>query len=894
MKYLFCPVCGNKVTHFIPLPESYRLNAAKFGYEHFGKGETINVSAYSCPKCGATDRDRLCALWLSLARGPLFSQSKTAMVHFAPERELRQFIKLNLNIGYRSCDIERTDVDDRIDMTDMTYSDSVFNFFICSHVLEHVSDDRKALKELFRILAPGAFGILLAPVLTYLPNTIEESSELPTAERWKHFGQGDHRRLYTKDDFVARIEDAGFRIYQWNIVNFDRKVFDLCGITNTSTLYIATKEANSATANKSALELFYRASNSYALDFLMSMFRLVTIAIPAYSKEYFRESLHSAITQDYPNFEVVICDDSADSAIMSIVQDIAKNIPKIKIRYYKNEERLGGILNMQRCLEKAAGVYIKYLNDDDIILPTCVSSLVSVIESDNRIGMATSRRGLIDESGKPLPIRIHNVDPFGCDVRINGREIISFLNDHTINFIGEPSTVLFRTSDLRGILPTPNCLNGISIRAVNDLAIYANILSSLDLGYVSETLSFFRIHPRQRQAQADMPMLASQGIENFRKALSSLGWTIPNFSGRVKCHPLSSRDDVLEISLMDELRKGVETVMPHDRLARLIAFHLPQFHSIPENDAWWGKGFTEWDSVRGGKPLFDGHYQPHEPGELGYYDLNDVAVLEKQAQLALQYGLEGFCFYYYWFDGKRLLEKPVDQLLAHPEINLPFCLCWANENWTRRWDGGEKEILIRQSYSPENNQRFAQDLLPYLRAPRYLRVNGKPLVLVYRADIIPDLPTTIAAWRSTWRTEGIGEAYLVCVESFTARNPQNDGFDAACEFFPHQLDFSQLSPDKRPDHPSDPQANVADYNKLVTFAEARTQPGYKRFRGVIPSWDNAARRRKGGATLFVNATPGRYESWLQNTIRQTLIERDGDERLIFINAWNEWGGRVPS
>lgn len=322
---------------------------------------------------------------------------------------------------------------------------------------------------------------------------------------------------------------------------------------------------------------------------------------------------------------------------------------------------------------------------------------------------------------------------------------------------------------------------------------------------------------------------------------------------------------------------------------RAIAFHLPQFHSIPENDAWWGKGFTEWSNVREGKPLFDGHYQPHVPAGNNYYDLSDVGILNAQAQLARQYGIEGFCFYYYWFDGKRLLEKPVDQLILHPEINLPFCLCWANENWTRRWDGGEYEILIKQSYAPDSHQRFARDLIPYLRDARYIRVNGKPLILIYRADIIPDLFETVAAWRSIWRREGMGEVYLICVESFTTRIPSNYGFDAACEFFPHQVEFAQLLPSMRPFHPNDPQAKIADYNKLAAVAEARPNPGYKRFRGIIPSWDNSSRRRKGGASLFIDATPERYEAWLKNTVRQTLIEQDGDERLVFINAWNEWG-----
>ncbi|GAB2883876.1 hypothetical protein GCM10027046_10470 [Uliginosibacterium flavum] len=293
--------------------------------------------------------------------------------------------------------------------------------------------------------------------------------------------------------------------------------------------------------------------------------------------------------------------------------------------------------------------------------------------------------------------------------------------------------------------------------------------------------------------------------------------------------------------------------------------------------------------MRQGKPLFDGHYQPHIPSELDYYNLDDISVLSNQAKLAREYGLEGFCFYYYWFDGKRLLEKPIDQMLAHPEIDLPFCLCWANENWTRRWDGGEREILIEQSYSTDLNARFAEDLLPYFRDSRYIRINGRPVLLIYRTDIIPSLKNTIASWRQTWRDHGIGEVYLVCVESFTVSPPEANGFDASCEFLPHQVDFSSLPPFPYPQQLADRSARIGSYEKLVKQLCARPAPPYKRFRGVVPAWDNSARRRKGGATLFTGSSPELYEQWLAHAIRQTRINFEGEEQLLFINAWNEWG-----
>ncbi|OWP51827.1 glycoside hydrolase family 99-like domain-containing protein [Pseudomonas nitroreducens] len=323
---------------------------------------------------------------------------------------------------------------------------------------------------------------------------------------------------------------------------------------------------------------------------------------------------------------------------------------------------------------------------------------------------------------------------------------------------------------------------------------------------------------------------------------------------------------------------------------RLIAFHLPQFHRIEQNDNWWGEGFTEWSNVRQGAPLFEGHYQPHVPtAELGYYDLADVATLERQARMALEHGLHGFCFYYYWFDGERLLERPVDQLLANPQIDLPFCLCWANENWTRRWDGGEQEILMHQSYSPQLNPRFAADLVPYMSDPRYIRVGGKPVLLVYRGDIIPDLPGTLAAWRQHWREAGVGEVYLIGVESFQVIAPAESGFDATCEFLPHQVRLDRIRSPQPLRQLKDASIHVGDYEQLAQAQLARPAPGYKRFRGLVPGWDNAARRRKGGATMFVGSTPERYQRWLERTLELTAQEQQGDERLVFINAWNEWG-----
>lgn len=226
---------------------------------------------------------------------------------------------------------------------------------------------------------------------------------------------------------------------------------------------------------------------------------------------------------------------------------------------------------------------------------------------------------------------------------------------------------------------------------------------------------------------------------------------------------------------------------------RLIAFYLPQFHPIPENDEWWGKGFTEWINVVKAKPLFKGHYQPHIPSELNFYDLRIPEVQEQQIELASEYGIYGFCYYHYWFNGRRLLEKPLDNIINTGKPNFPFCICWANENWSRRWDGGNSEILIKQNYNYEDHIRHAKHLIKYLLDDRYIRINKKPFILIYRSQLIPDIKNVIELYREQFIKLGVGDIYICRVESSSEKNvePIKDGFDANVEFQPDWSNWGQ-------------------------------------------------------------------------------------------------------
>ena len=192
---------------------------------------------------------------------------------------------------------------------------------------------------------------------------------------------------------------------------------------------------------------------------------------------------------------------------------------------------------------------------------------------------------------------------------------------------------------------------------------------------------------------------------------------------------------------------------------RPIAIHLPQFHPIKENDSWWGKGFTEWRNVAKAKPLFEGHYQPHIPADLGYYDLRLNEVREQQAEMARHYGIEGFCYYHYWFNGKRVLERPVNEIFESGKPDFPFMLCWANENWTRRWDGMENDILLEQKYSEEDDENHIEYLIQFFKDPRYIRVNNKPVIIIYKTFLLPDPRKTADTWRRMAAKYGL-ELYI--------------------------------------------------------------------------------------------------------------------------------------
>ncbi len=328
---------------------------------------------------------------------------------------------------------------------------------------------------------------------------------------------------------------------------------------------------------------------------------------------------------------------------------------------------------------------------------------------------------------------------------------------------------------------------------------------------------------------------------------------------------------------------------PVQHLARLIAFYLPQFHPIPENDSWWGKGFTEWTNVVKASSRFEGHYQPHLPGELGFYDLRLPEARVAQAQLARAYGIEAFCYWHYWFNGRQLLERPFEQVLDSGQPDFGFCLAWANENWTRRWDGQESEMLLQQTYGGEQDDRaHFQYLLPAFRDPRAFRIDGKPVFLIYRPAILPNLAATLRLWRQLAAEAGLPGLYLIGMKTcFDGRKSSwtSVGFDAELYFQP---DFSDALLEKAQVLSStrDRVIRYADAWPWMSRAALASNAVSNGFACVVPSWDNSARRKQ-KAVIFRESSPAEYGRWLREEIAR-VQDRPAQRQLVFINAWNEW------
>ncbi len=354
---------------------------------------------------------------------------------------------------------------------------------------------------------------------------------------------------------------------------------------------------------------------------------------------------------------------------------------------------------------------------------------------------------------------------------------------------------------------------------------------------------------------------------------------------------------------------------------RFIAFYLPQFHPIPENDKWWGKGFTEWTNTAKAKPLFEGHYQPNTPADLGFYDLRDPETREAQAGLAREHGIDAFCYWHYWFgNGKRLLEKPFNEVLRSGKPDFPFCLGWANESWTGIWHGLSNEVIVEQTYPGRKDyEDHFYAVSEAFEDPRYMRVRQKPLFLVYKPDLLPNAREFTEAWNNLATREGLKGVYFVGIHDNLDWNHKKHGFDAKTYHVPAVYIADYIRRQNRPALPEklvslaqhiapsqiasllnrikSPEINMSgsasekkpavyDYESVITcnhFARFRHKDVIP---SVIPNWDNTPRSSYRGLVLH-NSTPELFQRHLESAF--SFVESNPKvERIVFIKSWNEW------
>jgi len=338
-------------------------------------------------------------------------------------------------------------------------------------------------------------------------------------------------------------------------------------------------------------------------------------------------------------------------------------------------------------------------------------------------------------------------------------------------------------------------------------------------------------------------------------------------------------------------------VIPRAPVARAIAFYLPQFHPLPENDTWWGKGFTEWRNVTKAKPHFDGHYQPHLPSDLGFYDLRLAESRKDQADMARQFGIEGFCYWHYWFNGKRLLERPFNEVLKSQEPDFPFCLAWANETWSRRWLGEPKDVLMEQTYSDEDDLKHIRWLTGVFMDDRYMTVNGRPMFLIYRPSDLPNPQRTTDLFRLECLKNAINDPYLIGVNGHDVyRDFRKIGFDATLHFTP-QLG---ILPEAFEDGPSATKSErnlrfgvrsdvlkIYDYKEsLKAMLSLRESLTYPTIPSICVGWDNTPRRAEKAIILTKSDS-----EFFKNELSALIDEQSAkpfNERFVFLNAWNEW------
>ncbi|UPY36023.1 glycoside hydrolase family 99-like domain-containing protein [Sediminicoccus sp. KRV36] len=539
---------------------------------------------------------------------------------------------------------------------------------------------------------------------------------------------------------------------------------------------------------------------------------------------------------------IILADDcSTDPRI-----ELLRSVPGLL--YLSNPINLHFLRSCNAAFQFVTAPYLLLLNNDTQLLPGCLQALLKAIQEDPLAGAAAPM--MLYPNGR--------LQEAGCTIRRNGETTMIGLGD-------DPKR--------------------------------AGYCIARQVDYGSAACLLVRVEALGGQLFDERYVPAYCEDVDLCLRLATAGWkTLYMPSARVVHHLSVSTSKASQRRRVQLAYRNQQKLNAKwgERLAtmshvRVLAFYLPQFHPIAPNDIWWGKGFTEWTNVSRALPSFHGHYQPHLPADLGYYDLRLTEVMGEQQALARRYGIEGFVVYYYNFGATRVLEQPMEALLRRPDVDFRFALCWANENWTKHWDGGTREMLLEQSYDDATLDSVIADMVRFARDPRAIQVDGKPLVMVYRPLLLPDAPEFALRLRRQFADAGFPGVHLAYVESMEALEkqvaPADLGFDACIEFPPQGI----AVPYQRPVSVSkrDWSGRVFDYAATVENATDREAVAYARYPSVFPSWDNTARQPLAG-TILHDAEPELFGVYVEAKIEQALEQFTGDQRLLFVNAWNEW------
>ena len=649
------------------------------------------------------------------------------------------------------------------------------------------------------------------------------------------------------------------------------------------------------------------------LGLLGEEFRRVSVIVPNYNyARHLPLRLQSILEQTYPVFEVIFLDDASSDGSIEVATQFLSAADNHRI--ISNQENSGSVFRQWRKgLGLASGDLIWIAEADDYCDPRFLERTVGCFERDESVVLAYSQSSQVDESGRTTEADYLAYTQDVSEERWRGdyvRDGVDEIRDSLAvkNTIPNVSAVVFKNKGLGDIA---DAIAGF--RIAGDWRFYVWLLQQGKVAFVAEPLNCHRRHDRG-------VTLAGDKDRHIQEVVSLQDYIEEEFgvTEETRTKALEYREHVRSFLGIGDGESSYEAGDPQasssgmERVAassdhearspdadrerdRLIAFYLPQYHPIPENNRWWGNGFTEWTNVTQARPLFRGHFQPRLPTELGFYDLRLADARMAQAELARAFGIHGFCYYHYWFMGRRLLERPFKEVLASGKPDFPFCLCWANETWSRRWLGEEHSVLIKQEYSPEDDLAHARELLSAFADERYIKVAGRPLFIVYRPLDLPEPARTVEVFRQVCSKEGLPEPFLVGANGHSFHQDSRLlGFDHTLDFRP-QLGALPRAFEERPSMGAlyrnmrlgiiSRRLKVYRYEEGIARMEARA-PRHPVIPSVFAGWDNTPRRGD-KAIVMLGCTPDRFERYLDAAVERA-VALDNGGKLVFVNAWNEW------